>query len=136
MHWKKCGIWLSHSPGNFAFRGKSVQFCGKIYHLDGYFGRIHRSYNNTTLAHVFWIELRFFMILQTYLCNLNSWNVKKKWLFPIIKNPCHDIKKARKNSYFIINLGLVTYSKQNFWMPELSLTLSSHLEIMRSLIWW
>ena len=25
-------------PGNVAFGGKSLQFRGKIYHLDGYFG--------------------------------------------------------------------------------------------------
>ena len=27
-------------PGNFAFLGKSLQFCEKICHLDGYFGLI------------------------------------------------------------------------------------------------
>ena len=29
---------ISSFPGNFAFRGKSLQFWGKIYHLDGYSG--------------------------------------------------------------------------------------------------
>ena len=34
---KKCGTWGSHSGENGAFGGKSLQFCGKISQLDGYF---------------------------------------------------------------------------------------------------
>ena len=47
MHGKMLNLVESHSPGNFAFGGKYLQFWEEIYHLDRYIGLfLPKKYEN------------------------------------------------------------------------------------------